>query len=82
MPFTSPSCTLPAGASRSPHPPLYTRTQGHLTGAALITSVERLDRTDHVFLCGHTAMVDDLTRDLRRPGIPRENLHYKHFSCR
>jgi predicted ferric reductase len=50
--------------------PLHTRTQDDLTGTALITSVERLGRTDHVFLCRPTAMVDDLTRDLRRRGIP------------
>jgi len=62
--------------------PFYTRTQGHLTGTAVTASVEPLDRTEHVFLCGPRAMVDDLTRDLRRRGIPREYLHYEHYSFR
>jgi len=62
--------------------PYYTRDQGHLTGATLAASVEPLSRTEHVFLCGPTAMVDDLARDLRRRGTPREYLHFEHFSFR
>jgi predicted ferric reductase len=62
--------------------PFYTHDQGHLTGAVIAASVEPLDGTEHVFLCGPTAMVEDLARDLRRRGTPREYLHFEHFSFR
>jgi len=62
--------------------PFYTRDQGHLTGAVIAASVAPLDGTEHVFLCGPTAMVEDLARDLRRRGTPREYLHFEQFSFR
>jgi len=62
--------------------PVFTRAEGRLTGATLAASVEPLNRTEHVFLCGPTAMVEDLARDLHRQGTPREYLHFEHFSFR
>jgi predicted ferric reductase len=62
--------------------PIFTRTQGHLTGATLTEQIAPLTRDEHVFLCGPTPMVEDLTRDLHRQGTPREYLHFEHFSFR
>ena len=36
----------------------------------------------HVFLCGPTALVEDLTTGLRRHGIPWDHLHAEHFAFR
>jgi predicted ferric reductase len=62
--------------------PIFTRTQGHLTGATLAAQIAPLTLDEHVFLCGPTPMVEDLTRDLHRQGTPREYLHFEHFSFR
>jgi predicted ferric reductase len=37
---------------------------------------------EHVFLCGPTNMVEDITRDLHRQGTPREYMHFEHFTFR
>jgi hypothetical protein len=33
-----------------------------------------------LFYCGRLAMVEDLTRDLRQGGLPRNHMHSEHFA--
>lgn len=65
------------------HPvhPVHSRTQGHLTGQKITATVE-LAPDAHVFLCGPTAMLDAVSRDLHQAGVPRDYLHSKHFTFR
>jgi predicted ferric reductase len=62
--------------------PIFTRTQGHLTGATIAAAIEPMTGDEHVFLCGPTAMVEDVTRDLHRQGTPRDYMHFEHFTFR
>jgi predicted ferric reductase len=76
---------LTAAAEQNPvlrlHP-FFSNTQGRLT-ADKIRDAAGLPATDtHVFLCGPAAMVEDLTRDLHRYGIPRHQIHAEHFAFR
>lgn len=61
--------------------PAFTRAEGHLTGTK-VTSLADVSSDTHVFLCGPTRMVEDLSRDLRRVGVPREYLHAERFEFR
>lgn len=61
--------------------PVYSRTEGHLTGDKIADMVELAPDT-HVFLCGPTAMVEALSRELHQAGVPRDYLHSEHFTFR
>lgn len=61
--------------------PVLTATEGHLTGARVAATTDITPET-HVFLCGPTSMVDSLSGDLHRRGIPGEFIHAEHFSFR
>jgi predicted ferric reductase len=61
---------------------IYSRTDGHLTGKKLVEEMGPLSSASHAFLCGPVGMVDDLTHDLRRAGVPRDFIHSEHFSFR
>jgi len=62
--------------------PVFTRTQGRLTGAGIAATVPGAVTGAHIFLCGPVSMVEDLTRDLRRRGVPRDYVHAEHFAFR
>lgn len=61
--------------------PVFTRTEGHLTGKK-VAAITDVSSDTHVFLCGPTPMVEDLSRDLHRIGVPRDYIHSEHFSFR
>lgn len=60
---------------------VVTGVTGHLTGARVAALTEVTPET-HVFLCGPGPMIDNLTRDLHRAGVPRDYIHAEHFSFR
>ncbi len=61
---------------------VFTRNQGHLTGEDVIDAIQVPVADVHVFLCGPLAMVQDLTRDLRGRGVPRDYIHAERFAFR
>jgi ring-1,2-phenylacetyl-CoA epoxidase subunit PaaE len=55
---------------------------GHLDGAkarALLTGMIGVALVDHVFICGPTAMIDDLEATLPQIGVPAEMIHTERF---
>jgi predicted ferric reductase len=62
--------------------PVFSRTQGHLDGTIIANAIGPLPAGLHAFLCGPVGMVDDISRDLRRNGVPRDYIHAEHFSFR
>jgi len=76
---------LTATAGRLPQlrlHPTFSRTDGRLTAARIREAAGPLTPDLDVFLCGPAAMVEELSRDLHRQGIPRERMHSEHFSFR
>lgn len=76
---------LTAAAQR--HPALrlhlvHSRDQGRLTVRKIQAAAGPLTPDTHVFLCGPTAMVENLSIDLRRHGVSRHRLHAEHFALR
>lgn len=76
--LTAHGVRLPSVRMRS----VFTRTQGHLPGGDVIDAVAVPAAGVHAFLCGPAAMVSDITRDLRRRGVPRDYIHAEQFSFR
>jgi predicted ferric reductase len=62
--------------------PVFSRTEGHLDGAAISDAIGPIPAHLHAFLCGPVGMVEALSRDLRRNGVPRDYIHAEHFSFR
>ena len=76
---------LTAAAERHPtlvFHPVFSRRDGRLTASKIQTAAGPLAPGTHIFLCGPASMVEDLTRDLHRQGIPRDHLHSEHFAFR
>jgi predicted ferric reductase len=76
---------LKAAAERHPGIRLHahsSRNQGRLTAGRIQEASGPLPPDTHVFLCGPVSMVEELTRDLHRQGIPRYNFHSEHFTFR
>ncbi len=61
--------------------PVFTRAEGQLTGEK-VAALAEVSPDTHAFLCGPSAMVDALSRDLHRAGVPREHIHAEHFAFR
>lgn len=60
-----------------------TGAEGHLRVHRILADAdEATSPATDAFLCGPTAMVDDLTRDLRAAGLSRDHIHAEHFSFR
>jgi predicted ferric reductase len=62
--------------------PVYTRTHGHLTGADVHATLQTSITDVHTFICGPVPMVEDISRYLRRRGVPRDYIHAGHFTFR
>lgn len=62
--------------------PVFSRDSGRLTTDRIVSLAGPLQADTHVFLCGPADMVESLTRDLGRCGIPREYIHAEHFAFR
>ncbi|GLY90529.1 ferredoxin reductase family protein [Actinoallomurus iriomotensis] len=76
---------LAAAADRLPNlrvHPVFSRDQGRLDLDRIRAVAGPLAADTHVFLCGPTTMVAELSVDLRRQGIPRDYLHTEHFAFR
>lgn len=61
--------------------PVFTRAEGHLTGAK-VSTLTRISPETHVFLCGPAPMVEALSRDMRVLGVPADYIHSEHFAFR
>jgi len=76
---------LTAAAERLPglrlHP-MFSRSEGHLTVDRIRTVAGPLTADTHIFLCGPASMLEDLSRDLHRQGVPRHHVHAEHFTFR
>lgn len=76
---------LAAAAERLPNltlHPVFTRHHGRLTVDRISVLAGALRADTHVFLCGPATMVDSLSPELRRHGIPRDYIHAEHFEFR
>ncbi|MEU9449899.1 ferredoxin reductase family protein [Streptomyces sp. NPDC048277] len=76
---------LTAAAERLPALRVHTtfsRGHGRLTVDRIQAAAGPLTPDTHVFLCGPASMVEDLSRHLRRRGIPRAHVHAEHFAFR
>lgn len=62
--------------------PVFTRTDGHLTGADVNATLQAPITDVHTFICGPAPMVEDISRYLRRRGVPRDYIHAEHFAFR
>jgi predicted ferric reductase len=62
--------------------PVFTRTHGHLTGADINGALQVPITDVHTFICGPVPMVEDISRYLRRRGVPRDYIHAEHFAFR
>jgi predicted ferric reductase len=62
--------------------PVFTRTYGHLTGADVDAAIQAPITDVHTFICGPVPMVEDISRYLRRRGVPRDYIHAEHFAFR
>ncbi|HEV2935541.1 MAG TPA: hypothetical protein VGY96_20630, partial [Streptosporangiaceae bacterium] len=62
--------------------PVFTRTHGHLTGADVNAALQAPITDVHTFICGPAPMVEDISRYLRRRGVPRDYIHAEHFAFR
>ncbi|GAB2552730.1 ferredoxin reductase family protein [Nocardia heshunensis] len=62
--------------------PIYSRSDGRLTADKIRADAGPLTPDIHVFLCGPSSMVEDLTRTLHRCGIPGDHLHSEQFNFR
>jgi predicted ferric reductase len=61
---------------------VFTRSEGHLTVDRIMGAIHSPSVDMHVFLCGPPAMVQDLTRDFRKRGVPRDFIHAENYSFR
>lgn len=62
--------------------PTFSRRHGRLTVDGIQKEAGPLTPDTHVFLCGPAPMVEQLSRELRRRGVPRLHLHSEHFAFR
>jgi predicted ferric reductase len=60
----------------------FSRSEGRLSTHRIQLAAGPLTPDTDVFLCGPVSMVDHLTRELHRQGIPRYRLHSEHFTFR
>jgi len=60
--------------------PVFSSTQGHLSGAHIADTVSGPLAGLHVFISGPPPMVRQTSRALRGRGVPREHIHTEHFA--
>jgi predicted ferric reductase len=88
VPFPSDAVYVPElqeAAARLPNlhvHPVCSRVDGRLTATGVAAAVGGLAPDTHVFLCGPPGLVEDLSRGLRRLGVPRSHTHTEHFAFR
>lgn len=82
----APFLTELAAAGREPHGlnlhTVFSRSEGRLSIEKIEAAAGPLAPDTHVFICGPARMTEKITTDLRRHGLPRDNIHAEHFAFR